>query len=446
MPTTGLSQLWEFLGGVFSFKAEVFQQISSLPNGLALALLIVLAAGFSQAIAQCIILFINRVKPLRFLFSLLINAVLYAFGFLFLVFSTWLICLLPWFVQVPFGALVRVLGLSYAPLLFSFLGALPYLGVPILSLLSLWHLFAMVVGFLSLSQMSAGTAFWYVAFGWVVLQVLQRTIGQPIANAGRWLANTVAGVDLATSPQELFDVVRDRMQDTSASWKEELRQQITQVRLGDAVGTEAGAQTASQQLSASSGLTDKASLRPADFVAGKEPKMNRTLKTLSGLLAMALLTFVTVILLRPISEWWFGWYDNLPRLLQLLFDLLWIAGIAIVVAGLLAPLETLGWWAGWYEDEVDTTVNVGELAEPVADPKGISRYIVYLDGICQSDFKYLPDVEEFLNTLTLTLPEDVALLRGLMVYSVLNNPLDEDRPLAFLWKLADRNRYTNPAD
>lgn len=31
------------------------------------------------------------------------------------------------------------------------------------------------------------------------------------------------------------------------------------------------------------------------------------------------------------------------------------------------------------------------------------------------------------------------------MYSVLNKPLDEDRPLAFLWKLADRARWGNPA-
>ena len=33
-----------------------------------------------------------------------------------------------------------------------------------------------------------------------------------------------------------------------------------------------------------------------------------------------------------------------------------------------------------------------------------------------------------------------------MVYSVRNKPLNQDRPLAWLWTLADRNRYANPAD
>ena len=59
-----------------------------MPLGLKIAVLIVLLAGLSQAIAQSIILFINQVKLLRFMFSLLINVLLFVAGFGFLVLST----------------------------------------------------------------------------------------------------------------------------------------------------------------------------------------------------------------------------------------------------------------------------------------------------------------------------------------------------------------------
>ncbi|RMF65286.1 MAG: hypothetical protein D6742_12810, partial [Cyanobacteria bacterium J069] len=103
------------IGGAFALQLDAFRQIAALPNGLWLALLIVLLAGLSLAIGQSIILFINRVKPGRFFFSLLLNAILFGFGFLFLALSTWLIGLLPGFVRVPFPTLVSVLGLGYAP-------------------------------------------------------------------------------------------------------------------------------------------------------------------------------------------------------------------------------------------------------------------------------------------------------------------------------------------
>lgn len=454
-----LDRFWEILGWVFALNGEAFRTIVNLSNGLTLVIIIVLLAGFSQTIAHSIILFVNRVKPGRFAFSLLLNMVLFAAGFFFLVLSTWLSTLMPWSIKISFLTLVKVLGLSYAPLFFSLFGALPYLGVPILSVLSLWHLLAMVVGFASVTGLKLGLAFGYVAVGWIVLQILQRTIGQPIANLGRWLSNQVAGVNLATSQEELLNVLDNPIQAPAFPWKEELRQRIATVRqssigsaLAEGDGLNKGEESALPPPSSplpppSSPLPPPPSSHPTlSTVESTEQRIGRTVKTLLGLLAIALLTFLIIVLLRPLREWWFGWSNNLPNLLQFAFDLVWIGVIAIVVAGLLAPLETLGWWAGWFEDEVDTTINVGELSEPVADLDSISRYLVYLDGICQSDFKYLPDVEEFLDTLTPTLPDHVALLRGIMVYSVLNNPLDEDRPLSFLWKLADRNRYANPAD
>ncbi|WP_416674217.1 CAAX protease [Egbenema bharatensis] len=455
MVVVAVQSSWDFLRGAFQLNPEAFQQISTASGGLMLALAVVAGAGLSIAIAQSIILFINQVKPARFVFSLLLNVVLFTAGFVFLVFSTWLITLLPWSTQVSFFRLVAVLGLSYAPILFGFLGSLPYLGSPLLSLLSVWHLLAMVVGFEAVTGTGLTQAFGYVAFGWLVLQVLQQTIGRPIADLGRRLANRVAGVELITSRREVAEVVRSRGNASATDWQQEFLRRVDELRQGDLVGALTGTEglipstpaasvggigTVGDRLvegSASSTRTTSARRADADHTI---------LKTLVALIGIALLTFLVVIFLRPVRDAWFGWYTSLPRVLRFVFNLGWIGVIALVVAGLLAPLETLGWWAGWYDDEVDTTVNAGELAQPVANPKEISRYVVYLDGIGKSTFEYLPDIEDFLNGLAPTLPEDVALVRGIMPYSVMNNPLVEDRPLAFLWKLADRNRYDNPAD
>jgi len=146
MNETALDRFWQLLGWVLALKFEAFEQINTLPHGSTVALLVVLAASLSQVVAQSVILFINRVKPVRFVFSLLIGAVLFAFGYIFLVLSTWLISF-ALTVKAPFGVVARTLGFSYAPLIFSLFGAMPYLeNRPIT--LSLWHLLAMVVGLL----------------------------------------------------------------------------------------------------------------------------------------------------------------------------------------------------------------------------------------------------------------------------------------------------------
>jgi len=81
MNETALDRFWQLLGWVLALKFEAFEQINTLPHGSTVAL-VVLAASLSQVVAQSVILFINRVKPVRFVFSLLIGAVLFAFGYI----------------------------------------------------------------------------------------------------------------------------------------------------------------------------------------------------------------------------------------------------------------------------------------------------------------------------------------------------------------------------
>ncbi|WNZ22035.1 CAAX protease [Leptolyngbya sp. NK1-12] len=499
---------WELFGGAFGLSAEVFQKTDAIPHGLTGALLIVLLAQLSLAIGQIIVLFVNRVKPIRFVFSLLISAVLYTFGFLFLVFSTWLICQLPWSASVSFLTLVKVLGLSYAPLLFGFLGALPYLGEPILTLLSVWHLLAMVVGFNAVTQVGIGEAVGYVAFGWAVKQILEHTIGQPIAKFGKSVADWVAGVKLAENQEELVQIIkaglgpsspilaaeqlrsaRQSFEQSAELWlRTALRQRVPSpaTSIGVDLSTsepvkpeptrkpskpEPTIDPVSSAIPPASGA-DSGSNSGVDAVANQSSPSStaQALGLVAALLGMVLLFVLVAFSLRPIQLALLGWHDNLPELLQVLVDLAWLGVIALVFAGLLAPLETLGWWAGWYDDDVATAAETQSRATatptgdslfptaptsaaqpvppaflPLAQTDAPSRYVIYLDGIGQSGEEYTPDVEDFLAALLPTLPKDVAFIRGLMMYSVLNKPLDQDRPLAFLWRMADKMRWSNPA-
>ncbi|PSB66551.1 CAAX protease [Chroococcidiopsis cubana CCALA 043] len=131
-------------------------------------------------------------------------------------------------------------------------------------------------------------------------------------------------------------------------------------------------------------------------------------------------------------------YKALGTMWQLAIDLVGIGFVAFIFAGLLSPLEALGWWAGWYGDRLDTTVAPGTLVEPIPTKTKIVRYAVYLDGIAQTNFQYLPEVDVFLNELAAVLPDDILIIKGLMPYSVINRPLTQGRMLSFLWRLADR--------
>ncbi|MEC4986667.1 MAG: hypothetical protein SAJ37_02935 [Oscillatoria sp. PMC 1068.18] len=123
---------------------------------------------------------------------------------------------------------------------------------------------------------------------------------------------------------------------------------------------------------------------------------------------------------------------------QLLVDLLAIAGIAIIFAALLSPLEALGWWAGWYGDSVKTNIDPGTLAKPLPPQTEVARYVIYLDGIGQAESEYFPTVAEFISHLATHLPDNILIIQGLITYSPINRPLTKGRILSFFWRLADR--------
>ena len=158
--------------------------------------LIALLAALSQGIAHAFILFVNRVTPIRFALSLVVEAILLVVGFLFWALSTWLVARLAFAVPVGPAVVVLALGVAHAPQLLAFLGALPYLGVPWLTLLSLWTAIAFVVALVEVAGLGAWQAFTALLGGWLVMLLLQRRAGQPLMRLGRGLLNRTAGVQL----------------------------------------------------------------------------------------------------------------------------------------------------------------------------------------------------------------------------------------------------------
>jgi hypothetical protein len=381
------------------------QAASESRDAIGIAVAIVLMAGLSQAAAQSIILFANRVKPARFFYTCATGALLFLFGYLFLVLSTWLICRLPRTPHLSLAELAIVFALSYAPLLFSFFGAIPYLGPGILTLLRVWHLLAMVVGLAAVAGVEFFAAAAYVAVGWTVMLLAQRSFGKPIAALGVRILDAVAGVSLVDDERLI---------------------------VGRAVSS------AEEPANTTPAADLPAAAAPPIGVPG--PSIWRVVLSLFGVAGLAI---IVALALDPVRGALFGWGVHLPSFLRWTVDLLWLGFIAFIVSAIMAPLETLGWWAGWYGDRIETTD-----AEPVdsvaADdhaPAGrVARYAIYLDGISQSSSRYTPDIETFLDALAPELPSGVRLIRGLMVYSVMNRPLEDDPIWSRMWSFLDAAR------
>ena len=204
---TALNNFWDLISGIVTFNSQSFEQIHSLPQSGAGASIIVFAAGFASACGNSIILFVNRVKASRFMSILAIEAFFFALNYGFWSASTWFVSRTLFAASTDFGTIARTLGFGIAPLMLSFLVALPYFGEAIFLLLSLWSLLAIVVGIEVATGLDRWSAFTCCLVGWAVLQLLMRTVGNPIAIIGKKLTDEVADVKLVTDIQGVEQIV-----------------------------------------------------------------------------------------------------------------------------------------------------------------------------------------------------------------------------------------------
>lgn len=176
-------------------QEDAFHAIQLWPDGTRVALLVVLLAGLATAVGQSVILFVNQIKPRRFLVTLLLSSGFYVFGYLFWSLSIWGVGHLVFGVDEPFVRAARAVGLGYTPQIFAFLTFMPLLGGALAPLLSLWSLLAILVGVRVALELPLWQALIATGGGWLVLQLLQRTLGYPLVRFATWLKARSAGVD-----------------------------------------------------------------------------------------------------------------------------------------------------------------------------------------------------------------------------------------------------------
>ena len=208
---------WNLLNGALGLEAQVFRQAEALPTGLRTALFVVLLAGFSTALGQSAVLFINRINLGRFAASLAVAAVIFAFTYLFWTTSTLLIARYIFHSTAPWRSVATAVGLGYAPRVFSFLVFMPFFGIPIFVLLSLWTLLAILTGVGTVLGLPEWQALLCSALGWLVLQLLERTVGRPVVGVARWLRRRAAGAEVVTGWRSLEALIdEDTKRDTDS--------------------------------------------------------------------------------------------------------------------------------------------------------------------------------------------------------------------------------------
>lgn len=201
--TTALDRFWSLVAGVLTLNSDTFELLDRLPLSTIASISVVLLAALSQGIGQSAVLFINRVRPLRFILSLGLAAIIFTFNYNFWVLSTWLVATQIFHAPLSLLQVIPTFGFSYAPLLLGFLMVIPYFGMPIFVALSVWTLLAIVTGIGAIAGLGSWQVFECCIGGWVVLQISQRLLGRPIDTITTWLTEKIAGVELVTDRLEL---------------------------------------------------------------------------------------------------------------------------------------------------------------------------------------------------------------------------------------------------
>lgn len=115
--------------------------------------------------------------------------------------------------------------------------------------------------------------------------------------------------------------------------------------------------------------------------------------------------------------------------------LLGLGLIALLVSTILAPAESLMWWAGWYgsRDQLQA-IDFEDDPSNNIDPEKIHCYLVYLTGIGGYSYnEFLPREQRLLKRLEHDL-ESIVVVDDIYPYSVNNKGLLDNRLLTRFWR------------
>lgn len=216
--SAALTTFFQFTAAMLGRQEGIIAEAHQQQGVLMLSVIMVLVAGFSEAVGQSVVLFVNEVKPRRFVMSILLSAILFLGGYLLWVGSILLVARLLYRVDASLLDVVRAVGLGYAPLLFGFLGLIPYFGVGILTLLYFWAFTAIVSAVSIIMDLTTTQALIVSMGGGLLILRLRATFGRPMVRWARRIRNIAAGKRLDLKIQraveqrslDVFDLPEDR--------------------------------------------------------------------------------------------------------------------------------------------------------------------------------------------------------------------------------------------
>ena len=182
----------------------LYEFVSEQPLAGYLVLGVILLSGASVLLGQSAVLFINRVRRGRFIFSLALNGVMYVISYFVWGLTITVIGRLLFEFDPEHGAIVRMVGLSTAPLIFGFFILIPWMGPFIGRVLNVWGFLILVTVVQYGFQVGLISALVCVGLGWLAMMLLNNLVGRPVIAVRNKMWQKVAGSSLDASAQDLL--------------------------------------------------------------------------------------------------------------------------------------------------------------------------------------------------------------------------------------------------
>lgn len=171
---TLLTQALALAKGAMLLDPIAFKAIVVVPYAGALTLIVIVIAGLSDILGQSMVLFANRVSSARFVTSILGSILALIVSVFVWAASIWIVGSFLFSATLTGRDVLRVVALSYAPLIFGVFVFLPYLGNIIYRLLRIWVLLALLVGIDAVYSAEIWQTILACALGWVAYELITR--------------------------------------------------------------------------------------------------------------------------------------------------------------------------------------------------------------------------------------------------------------------------------
>lgn len=197
------------IGGALTLNRATFALLRDDPPSTIPVLLVLLLAGVSLTLGQCVVLFANRVRARWFLLAVVGSGLAFSVRLFLWGATIVLVCNYVLQVAAPLRLVMVAVSLGQVPYLLGFLILLPYVGVLLRRLLDAYALVIVVVALAVMLEISLARALAAAAIGWALQALAASLLQRPLAGLPPWLWDATAPRRAVVHADELLDRLRD---------------------------------------------------------------------------------------------------------------------------------------------------------------------------------------------------------------------------------------------